>query len=182
MGKNLSRIGGWAFNGCNNLKTIRFLGNAPYLEGYTGISADFSSNFIITIQCYRNRAFETDFSNIDLFQIQYLSVPAPDIAVKNSQHYFGRIKIGKASSTITIQIRNAGTLPLKGIKIGNSGGDYRDFMIVSRPSQILAPGATSTFMVKFTPISKRKLGTFLEIRSNDPDEKITRVKLTGLGI
>lgn len=180
--KSVSVIGSGAFSDCDRLGIVAFHGLLPTIDWVYPDTFPFSSNSKITIQCYPGLGFAEFFDAADYFSIQYFSVPTPAIAVNVSQHYFGRSKVGKASPTYTFRIQNTGDLPLEGISVGIRGGDYRDFKIVSRPLQTVAPGDTTTFMVKFYPKSKGKRGTFLSIESNDPDDKITLVKITGGGI
>ena len=188
--ESLGQIGGDAFDNCANLKKASFLGALPSID-----ESDFGlekypfprSNFKITIFCRPGKGFETFFTDTDLFKIEYL---APEIEVfspsgkefrKNAEQYFGRIKTGKAGRTVTFKIRNTGSLPLNDIKIGNSGGNRADFLIVTKPSKTLAPGATTTFTVTFNPSLKGERKTILQIESNDRDEKIVRLKLMGTG-
>lgn len=188
--RSLRQIGGDAFDKCGNLKKVSFLGTLPSID-----ESDFGlekypfprSNFRITISCRPGKGYETFFTDTDRFKIEYL---APDIAVfsssgtelrKNAIRNFGGIQKGKESPTVTFKIRNAGSLPLKNIRIANSGGNRLDFKIVAPPSKTLASGATTTFKVRFSPSSKGERGTTLEINSNDPDEKNFKIKLAGRG-
>lgn len=188
--KSLSSIGRSSFNFCAKLKTVTFYGGLPSMNSNSQFELPFSnspSNLKIMIRCQPGKGFEETFNDSDRFAIKYL---ASDIAVfsssgtklrENSIRNFGRIKKGKESQTVTFKIRNAGSLPLKNINVANSGGDRLDFKIVSRPSKTLAPGATTTFQLRFSPSSKGERGTTLEIESNDPDKKTFMLKLTGRG-
>lgn len=190
IAKSVSVIGAGAFAGCVKLKTVTFYGSIPAMVDHYPYDSPFTNtpeDLKITIICYPGKGFEGYFNDTDRFTIKYLG---PDIAVfslsgtelhDNDKSNFGMIRSGNTSPALTFKISNKGSRPLTGIKIGNSGGNYPDFKIVSRPSTTLAPGATTTFKVKFTPSSKGKLATVLEIKSNDPDEKLIKVKLTGSG-
>ena len=191
IAESVSVIGDGAFYDCIRLESVTFYGVPPLVKYYSGLPSVFShspSNLKITILCYPGKGFEKVFADTDQFTIKYI---APDIAVfsssgtglrNNSLRNFGRIQTRKASPSVTFRIQNAGSLPLNDIKIGTSGGNRLDFKIVSPPAKTLAPGATTTFKVKFSPGAKGECGTILRIESNDPDEQIFKIKLTGRGL
>ena len=190
LSKNVGSIGRGAFNPCVKLKAVTFYGGMPSMLLNFQVGQPFSnspSKQKITIHCYPGVGFEEAFTDTDQFTIKYI---APDIAVfsssgtdlrNNSLRNFGRIQTRKASPSVTFRIQNTGSLPLNDIKIGTSGANRLDFKIVSPPARTLAAGAITTFKVKFSPGAKGERGTILKIESNDPDEQIFKIKLTGRG-
>ena len=190
IAESVSVIGDGAFYDCIRLESVTFYGVPPLVKYYSGLPSVFShspSNPKITILCYPGKGFEKVFDDMDQFTIKYI---APDIAVfnssgtdlrNNSLRNFGRIQTRKASPSVTFRIQNTGSLPLNDIKIGTSGANRLDFKIVSPPARTLAAGAITTFKVKFSPGAKGERGTILKIESNDPDEQIFKIKLTGRG-
>lgn len=113
-------------------------------------------------------------------------VAVPEIAVVNGKTNlidakstvgFGTVKAG-SSKVITLTIRNTGTAPLTKIAASLNGAQASQFK-VTKPGASLAPGKSTTVKVTFSPTGKGARSTTLRIASNDGDEKVFDVKLSG---
>lgn len=95
---------------------------------------------------------------------------------------FGSETIGVAGAAKTFTIRNTGTSDLTGLLVTVNGIDAGDFSIdASGMAATLAPGASTTFDVTFTPASLGARSADLHIASNDADENPFDIALTGAG-
>lgn len=80
-------------------------------------------------------------------------------------------------------IKNHGTALLTGLTVVKTAeGTPGDFAVGSPGSSTLAPGATATFTVTFTPSALGVRTAQLQIASNDPDESPFRISLEGTGV
>ncbi len=64
---------------------------------------------------------------------------------------FGQIDATGANTTRTFTIQNLGEVPLNLGAITITGASAADFSITTSPSAVIAPGASSTMVVQFTP-------------------------------
>ena len=103
----------------------------------------------------------------------------PDISISPESHDFGEVEIGN-SSTQTIMIYNMGTADLLIGTISDPGGDFSKGTD-NCSGKTLASGSSCTVDVKFEPTSAGEKKTILLIPSNDPDEPVLEVPLTGKG-
>jgi hypothetical protein len=117
----------------------------------------------------------------------------PDIAVEQpvgtvlvdgtSSIAYGSLGVG-SSSAKTFTIRNTGTANLTGLAVTKNGTHSAQFIISTvGMATTLAPGASTTFAVTFTPtgtaVGNRVAA--IQIANNDPDEKPFDIALTGFG-
>jgi hypothetical protein len=79
-------------------------------------------------------------------------------------------------------VRNAGTADLTGIVVTMDGIDAADYALTSTPEVTLAPGATTTFSVTFTPGTVGARVAALHIASNDASKNPFNINLTGVAI
>jgi len=79
-------------------------------------------------------------------------------------------------------IQNTGTSNLTGLTPSVTGGDAARFTFQQSPVGPLAPGASTQFIVRFTPNSTGAKTTNLRITSNDPEYPSFTVSLTGTGV
>jgi hypothetical protein len=95
---------------------------------------------------------------------------------------FGSQVVGASSPTQTITLTNSGTAPLTISGITLTGAQSPDFAITqdSRKST-LAPGASRTLSLRFTPMALGSRAAGLTIRSNAPGSPLT-IALSGSGI
>ncbi len=121
------------------------------------------------------------------------AAPAPEIAVytgastspadvrqnNTGLHRFPVTSVGGSSSPQTFTIRNAGTVDLTGLALGQSGANPGDFVLSTLGGATLAPGATATFTVTFSPTVSGTRSASVEITSNDSPRSPFLINLVG---
>lgn len=116
--------------------------------------------------------------------------PAPEIAVEQpagTDLLAGGIKdfgsVAPASTAdLTFTIRNLGNADLTGLGITIDGTDSALFTVTASPSAPLSgPSGSTTFTVRFAPVSSGAKTATLHIASNDADENPFNLTLTGTG-
>lgn len=91
---------------------------------------------------------------------------------------FGSVSLGNPSIK-TYTITNNGTQTLN---IGSTSKTGADFTITTAPAATVAPGASTTIQVTFTPsVDNTRTGT-LTINNNDTDEAVYTFNLSGEGV
>lgn len=85
------------------------------------------------------------------------------------------------SGTQVFTVKNTGLSELTGLAISITGTDPAAF-IVSNPSAILSPGATTTFSVKFSPTAIGVRSAVVNLSSNDPDDPNFIINIQGTAI
>ncbi|MEL6108606.1 MAG: choice-of-anchor D domain-containing protein, partial [Planctomycetota bacterium] len=85
------------------------------------------------------------------------------------------------ASTRVFRIENGGTLNLDISGVQFSGEHAADFSVTAAPEATLAPGESTTFEVTFVPGAAGRRNATFEILSNDPEEAVFDVGITGLG-
>ena len=125
-------------------------------------------------------------------------VPVPDIVLSESTLDFGGVAqdgAGGKSAVRTVAMRNTGSGPLTVAQNGLSLLTGTDFHLLSVTSSLdgavnLSSGAatlaqkgneTWTIQLSFDPVNLGALSDGLQINSDDPDEAVTTVALTGIG-
>jgi subtilisin-like proprotein convertase family protein len=94
---------------------------------------------------------------------------------------FSAVPVG-ALATRHFIIRNhgSGDLVVGAVTVG--GTNSAGFALASNPASIVAPGATTTFSVVFSPTNEGARNAVLQIQSDDGDEAVFDIALTGSGI
>lgn len=89
---------------------------------------------------------------------------------------------GASTSTRTYTIRNtgAGTLNLNGITI--TGTNAADFAVTTAPSNTIASGSSTTFVVTFTPSGSFTRTATINIDNTDSDENPYDFAISGVGV
>jgi hypothetical protein len=107
---------------------------------------------------------------------------APDVAVDPASHDFGDMRLGAGASRIFV-VRNEGTSALAVSAIDLTGAHASAFAIESggTPS-VLGPGETREISVRFAPTALGAASALLRIASDDADEAVLDVALTGNGV
>jgi hypothetical protein len=106
---------------------------------------------------------------------------APEIDVVPAADNYGPVVINTTSSR-TFAIRNTGSADLQVGSATLVGGDSVQFAITSGGAPFtVAPGATHNLVVGFTPTSTGPKATTLRLTSDDQDEPIVDVALSGTG-
>jgi nitrous oxidase accessory protein NosD len=118
------------------------------------------------------------------------TIYAPDIAVEQpaandltdgiSTVDFSRTYLN-TTKDLVFTVRNAGTVTLTNIAASIDGMDAADFTFVSTPATTLAPSASSTFTVRFSPTVAGTKSAALHITSNDGNETPFDIALSGRG-
>jgi hypothetical protein len=118
-------------------------------------------------------------------------VAAPEITVQQpvgsnltdgrGKRSFGTVKTGSKGALKTFTIRNTGTATLSGLAIRMTGAHAGDFIAGSLKASSLAPGASTTFAVRFAPRTKGIRTAAIQIKSNDADENPFDIIVTGFG-
>jgi M6 family metalloprotease-like protein/uncharacterized repeat protein (TIGR02543 family) len=124
-------------------------------------------------------------------KVVFTSTATPEIAVEQpvetdlgdgtSTIDFGAVNHG-SSSPLTFTIRNTGTANLTGLSISNTGTHSADYTVGAPGATTLAPGASTTFTVTFSPGGSGTRSAALQIASNDFDENPFDINLTGSGV
>lgn len=94
---------------------------------------------------------------------------------------FGSANVGVPATARTFTIRNDGTANLTGLALSKSGAHQADYVLGSLGATSLAPGASTTFTVTFTPAATGNRTASLQIASNDSNENPFDINLTGVG-
>ena len=79
-------------------------------------------------------------------------------------------------------VRNFGSAVLSDIVVSKSGSDSSHFLLTAPTANSLAPGASTTFAVSFTPTSSGSRTAQLSITSNDTNNSPFIINLSGFGL
>lgn len=125
-------------------------------------------------------------ADVDMGAHEYIE---QNIAVNPTSIDFGDVGVGDGSATSSMTIENNGSADLIVSDITVTGDDLADFTIdLNRSSgpamnlpETIQPGDSVTLVVVFSPSSMGDKNASLEINSNDPDDSLVAVALTGNG-
>ena len=81
----------------------------------------------------------------------------------------------------TFTIRNDGTAPLDIGSVSVTGVGASRFNVISQPESLLAPGDTTDFTVRFSPINNLLQTAFVNFTNSDADESLYTFFISGLG-
>jgi hypothetical protein len=111
------------------------------------------------------------------------SVNIPDIDVLPLTYDFGDIEEG-SSSTAIVTVSNVGCAALTVNDIIFPTGSSSDFSITSVPTTpvVIPPEGTADIEITYTPSVIGITSTVLNIISDDPDEGLVEVELSGTGV
>jgi hypothetical protein len=102
---------------------------------------------------------------------------APDIAVSPPSLDFGNVFLTESSS-LSVTLSNPGTDILNVSSIATDHGDYT----VDVGSVALAPAASQVVNVTFAPSAQGPVAANLIFTSDDPDEGVLNLPLSGMGV
>ncbi len=106
----------------------------------------------------------------------------PDIAARPEKLRFGPVEIGKQAEKI-LEISNKGDADLKVSKMELRGSNADQYKILDAEAPfVLAPGKTKKIMVQFSPTAENRQIAHIRFYSNDPDEDVFNVFMTGRGV
>lgn len=94
-----------------------------------------------------------------------------------SSRNFGRVAVGGAASR-NFTIMNAGTAVLSGIALTIGGANAAEFSVTAAPASTVNPSATTTFSLRFSPVSAGPKSAVIRIASNDCNEDPFILNLT----
>ncbi len=150
------------------------------------ISLNVGSN-IVTVQVTSQDATETTNYTINVTR----APPAPEIVVEQPASTilvdgaaginFGSVFTNNTADLV-FTVRNTGEANLTGLTITKDGTSAALFTVIANPTAPVVPGGSTTFIVRFTPISLGTKTAALHIASNDADESPFDITLTGTGI
>ncbi len=173
-------ITGISIQGTNNLD---FTSDAA--SGYTidpGLSAAFDVTFGPSGVGSRSASLVVDFDYAGSPKIIPLwgTGLAPVAQVSVNTIDFGSVFTGTTSAATSVSITNVGNQTLQVSSIGFTGSNPADFGSTAAASYSIAPSATETFDVTFTPATEGTRNANLTIISNDPASP-ANVSLGGTG-
>jgi M6 family metalloprotease-like protein len=87
-----------------------------------------------------------------------------------------------SSAPITFTVKNTGAADLTGLSLSKDGFNSAEFTLGSLGATTLAPGASTTFTVTFSPDDDGARTAAIHIASNDSDENPFDITLTGTGV
>ena len=94
---------------------------------------------------------------------------------------FGVVDVG-ASSTRMYDIYNFGTTTLTIGQVGVSGGSAADFTLIAQPAGSLAPGANTSFSLRFSPGGLGRRSATVSFSNNDSNENPYTFGIHGSGL
>jgi hypothetical protein len=117
-----------------------------------------------------------------------VDIAVPDVDASPDSHNFGTVTEGATSNPLEITLSNLGntTLEVSAITLSDSSNYALDVNGGTNPCGAapfsLATSTSCTIIVSFGPQSSGDKNASLEIDSNDPDETMLNVPLTGIGV
>jgi len=110
-----------------------------------------------------------------------VAAPEPDINLDPASLAFGTVNIGN-SATLSANIQNLGNADLTVNSILSCVGTSPEFSFTADPTPIVIPGGGSRMVsVTYTPVDEGSDSGCLEISSDDPDEAVVELSLSGSG-
>lgn len=106
---------------------------------------------------------------------------APDIDVSPTSLTFAALAAGMTSDAQAVTVTNVGdaVLNLDDVALADPAAP---FSVYDPDSRVLEPGASTTFVVTFTPVDSGAASGQVQVESNDADEPIVGVDLAGAGL
>ncbi len=106
-----------------------------------------------------------------------IGVPQPKLVLESEMIDFDEVALGKSRS-VYVHIKNEGSDYLL---VNEISSNNENFEIVSAVNLII-PGQSNSIEVRFTPDQTGEATAEMEIESNDANNPIVRVQLTGVGV
>ena len=97
-----------------------------------------------------------------------------------STNDFGSVAVG-ANTSMTFTVTNTGSTNLTGLMIAIDGADSTLFTVTTNPAASLPPGGSTTFTVRFAPVSMGLKNAVLHLANNDINNNPFNLALTGTG-
>jgi autotransporter-associated beta strand protein len=125
-------------------------------------------------------------------EVVFTPSSAPEITVEqplatnltdgSSTINLGSINTGSSSSPVTFTVKNTGSSDLTSLAITKDGTNNADYVVSALGATTLAPAASTTFTVTFSPGAAGSRIAAIHIASNDADENPFDISLTGIGV
>ncbi len=147
--------------------------SAPVLLTAENIDTGKPSSRILGIGARDNIAFVGEWTGMYAYELSP-QVRAPEISVSVPSVEMGRVAPGD-SRTDTIELDNDGPEPL----IISAITTTSPTVSVNRNELTIAPGATAMLEIKFTAADSEQMDGAIVLHSNDPDEPLRQVPITG---
>ena len=146
-----------------------------------GIATDGAGNVYATGVFYETATFGqirlSSAGSDDIFIAQYGAV-APDISLNKASLDYSVVLIGK-SAIDTLVASNSGNAVLN-VSAIISGTNANEFAILSGGGTFdLSPGKSQNVLIRFAPTTAGNKSATLQLSTNDPDEKLINIALTG---
>ncbi len=129
---------------------------------------------------------ETATDNFDVFATTFSFVPdaQPDIDVAPPSVNFGNVELFSSQSAIVTIQNVVPDADLTVSDIALSSGGTGDFTLTTVPATplVISPNSSADVDVTFTPTTEGATADSLDITSDDPDESLVSVALSGTGI
>lgn len=178
---SVKEIGTEAFAGCVRLSSMVFTGNAPQLGTgvFDGAASDFKVFVTATAEGY---TFPKWYGYRILRDAPEISVFYQTLPLRNGAHTvdLGITRIGHRTKR-ELMVRNIGNRKLTGVTYRLTGANAKDFFLSSTGPKVVYSNQYDQLRVHFKPRGRGKRTATLEIRSNDKNEKVFRVKLKAEG-
>jgi hypothetical protein len=94
----------------------------------------------------------------------------------------GSANVASPSSACVFTVKNLGTADLTGLAVTKSGANGNDFTLGALGVLTLAPGASTSFTVTFSPSAPGPRVAAIAIASNDGDKSPFDIALAGTGV
>ena len=107
--------------------------------------------------------------------------PGTNLVNGVSTNDFGSVAVG-TSTSLTFTITNIGTANLTVSNITIDGANSAMFSVTANPAASVIPGGSTTFTVRFAPVSTGVKTAALHILNNDINNNPFNIALTGTGI
>ena len=93
---------------------------------------------------------------------------------------FGSVAVG-TNTSLTFTITNTGTANLIGLGVTIAGANSAMFSVTTNPAASVSPGGTTTFTVRFAPVSSGVKTAALHIANSDINNNPFNIAITGTG-
>jgi hypothetical protein len=158
----------------------------PIASALTTVVVPASSVSRVTFSATSSVGVIDDVSYFELFPEMAVfkgAVTDPELTDNTGTQDFGSVNVGSSSAAQTFTIRNDGTADLTGIAVTKAvTGNPGDFTLNTTGTlTTLAPNATTTFTVTFSPAASGARSAVINIASNDADENPFEINVGGTG-
>lgn len=164
-------------------------GYGPSLDLWAEAEGSVSQRFVITLKPQIHISFFGALNyDLDLFALP-IDLPAreraidfapvgasfglPDLVLGPSPLDFETVSVGESSSQL-VELTNAGSRPLRVEVVSVSSG-----FASSATSRTIPPNSRGFLRIDFTPTEAGRTTGFADLRTNDPDQPLVRVGLSG---